>query len=111
MGEDHLWKHCISGVKSKPEQHFASAKNTRIAVDISCLSHAWCAKCTFNIDTMVALVLPKLLRVNLRHQHVNVRHQHSLSKRLTSDVMLMSNVDMLMSKVDMLMSKVDKTSS
>ena len=46
----------------------------------------WCAKCTFNPDTLVALVLPKLLRVNLRHQH-------SLNKRLT-----------------MLKQKVDKTS-
>ena len=44
MGVDDLWKFCIPGVKAKPQQPFSSAKNTRVAVDISCLSHVCVAR-------------------------------------------------------------------
>ena len=41
MGVDDLWKFCIAGIKSKVPQHFETAANTRIAVDISCSWHAF----------------------------------------------------------------------
>ena len=44
MGVDDLWKFCIPGVKAKPQQPFSSAKNTRVAVDISCLLHVCIAR-------------------------------------------------------------------
>ena len=44
MGVDDLWKFCIPGVKDKPQQPFSSAKNTRVAVDISCLLHVCIAR-------------------------------------------------------------------
>ena len=44
MGVDDLWKRCVPGVKSKSPQHFKTAKNTRVAVDISCMLHAFIAR-------------------------------------------------------------------
>ena len=41
MGADELWKHCVPGAKSKAPQHFKTAKNTRIAVDMSFLLHSF----------------------------------------------------------------------
>ena len=44
MGVDDLWKCCVSGVKSKAPQHFKTSKNTRVAVDISCMLHTFIAR-------------------------------------------------------------------
>ena len=44
MGVEDLWKHCVPGLKTKDQQHFKTAENARIAVDVSCLLHACMSK-------------------------------------------------------------------
>ena len=51
MGVDELWKHCIRGVKAKPAEQFDTAKNSRIAVDISCFLHACLSKPKIALQT------------------------------------------------------------
>ena len=44
MGVDELFKYYMPGVKSKAPYHFKSVTNTRVAIDISCLLHAYISK-------------------------------------------------------------------
>ena len=44
MGVEDLWKYCIPGIKEKTPQPFSTAVNTTIAIDISCLLHAFISR-------------------------------------------------------------------